>query len=158
MKENKVKNIIYIGIDPGANGGVAVIHNNTAEAYVLSEDLLLEMLSDLSQKAVRNKYKIKCILEKVGARPKQGVVSTFNFGCNFGFIQGVLKAYKIEYKLITPQKWKKEMGVTSDKDTSIREAKRLFPDVDLRATKRCKNDHDGKAEALLLAEYGRREE
>ena len=34
--------------------------------------------------------------------------------------------------------------------------KRLFPGVNLKATERCRKDHDGIAEALLIAEYGRR--
>ena len=88
--------------------------------------------------------------------PGQGVVSMFNFGMNFGFIQGVLKAYRIPYELVTPQKWKKEFSCTSDKNTSIEVCKRLFPKVNLKATERCKKDHDGMAEALLIAEYGRR--
>ena len=75
---------------------------------------------------------------------------------NFGFIQGVLKAYGIPYELVTPQKWKKEFSCTSDKNTSIEVCKRLFPNVNLKATDRCKKYHDGMAEALLIAEYGRR--
>jgi hypothetical protein len=34
--------------------------------------------------------------------------------------------------------------------------RRLFPGVSLRATPRCTTDHDGMAEALLIAEYARR--
>jgi hypothetical protein len=33
-------------------------------------------------------------------------------------------------------------------------AKRLFPNVDLRATERCKISHDGIVDALLIAYYG----
>ena len=57
---------------------------------------------------------------------------------------------------VRPAKWKKEFSGTSDKNTSIEVAKRLFPGVDLRRTERCTKDHDGKAEALLLAEISRR--
>ena len=68
--------------------------------------------------------------------PGQGVVSMFNFGQNYGFIQGVLKAYNIPFELVPPAKWKKEFSVTSDKNTSIEVAKRLFPNVNLKATER----------------------
>lgn len=154
MKKNKNKSI-YIGIDPGANGAIAAIIDNTVFAEIFSEETFLTKVKELAKYAKKNKYAINCVLEKVSARPGQGVVSMFNFGCNFGFIQGVLKANKINYNLVTPQKWKKEMGVTSEKNTSIDAAKKIFPEVDLRATTRCKKDHDGKAEALLLAEYAR---
>lgn len=143
--------MIYIGIDPGKNGGIAVIKSGKAWAHVYSEEDLLFILGYYQDCKER-----VCYLEHVHAMPKQGVSSTFNFGMNFGFIQGVLKAYGIPYELVTPQKWKKEFSCTPDKNTSIEVCKRLFPNVDLKATERCRKDHDGMAEALLIAEYGRR--
>lgn len=98
----------------------------------------------------------RCCLERVGAMPKQGVNSMFHFGENYGFIQGLLTAYSIPYELVTPQKWKKEFQITGDKNSSIDVCKRLFPYVNLRKTERCKKDHDGMAEALLMAEYAKR--
>ena len=147
--------MIYIGVDPGKNGGIAILSDTIQDVTVrvFSEDELLHIC-----KTFRKTFNEDCIcyLEHVHAMPKQGVSSTFNFGMNFGFIQGVLKAYAIPYELVTPQKWKKEFSCTSDKNTSIEVCKRLFPDVNLKATDRCKKDHDGIAEALLIAEYGRR--
>lgn len=143
--------MIYIGIDPGKNGGIAFINEfcEIIQLLPFSEDYLIQLIKNCSSDMV-------CTLEHVHAMPKQGVSSTFNFGVNYGFIQGVLKAYGIPYELVTPQKWKKEFSCTSDKNTSIEVAKRLFPQVNLKATERCKKDHDGMAEALLIAEYGRR--
>lgn len=146
--------MIYIGIDPGKNGGIAFVGDdyNLPIVYPFSEETLLNEIQNCYS---YNDY-MKCTLEHVHAMPKQGVSSTFNFGMNFGFIQGVLKAYNIPYELVTPQKWKKEFSCTSNKNTSIDVCKRLFPGVNLKATVRCKKDHDGMAEALLIAEYGRR--
>ena len=143
--------MIYIGVDPGKNGGIAIIDSDGVIAFPFSEERLLIELDGIAQE-----YECICYLEHVHAMPKQGVSSTFNFGMNFGFIQGVLKAYDIPYELVTPQKWKKEFSCTSDKNTSIEVCKRLFPCVSLKATDRCRKDHDGMAEALLIAEYGRR--
>jgi len=95
-------------------------------------------------------------VEKVGAMPGQGVVSMFNFGKSAGFIEGVLSAYHISYILVPPQRWKKEFDLHSDKQQSIDVCKRLFPDVNLLPTPRCKKPSDGMAEALLIAEYARR--
>lgn len=58
--------------------------------------------------------------------------------------------------LVTPQKWKKEFQITGDKNSSIAICKRLFPDIDLRRTERCRKDDDGMIESFLLAEYARR--
>ena len=147
--------MIYIGIDPGKNGGIAKINTDTGfvKTVTFSEESLI---SELEGYFMFDKSHLRCVLEKVNAMPGQGVVSMFNFGQNYGFIQGVLKAYGIPYELVTPQKWKKEFSCTSDKNTSIEVCKRLFPNVNLKATERCKKDHDGMAEALLIAEYGRR--
>lgn len=156
--------MIYIGIDPGKNGGIAVIgyenkleqNKRKIDVYVYQDDILIKLVKDFAYFRNVLKEESICYLEQVHAMPKQGVSSTFNFGMNFGFIQGVLKAYGIPYELVTPQKWKKEFSCTSDKNTSIEVCKRLFPNVNLKATDRCKKDHDGMAEALLIAEYGRR--
>ena len=69
---------------------------------------------------------------------------------------GVLDAFRIPYELARPQKWKKEFSCTSDKNTSIEVAQRMFPNADLRRTPKCKGPHDGICEALLMAEYARR--
>ena len=144
--------MIYIGIDPGKDGAMAMLFNTSGVPEIWGFDIeayryALELYGN---------NPAKCCLERVGAMPGQGVTSMFKFGENFGFIQGLLVAYSIPYELVTPQKWKKEFQITGDKNSSIAVCKRLFPDVSLRRTDRCKKDHDGMAEALLMAEYARR--
>lgn len=143
---------IYIGIDPGKSGGIAVIDEYTNERWAIpySDEELLKT-ADYAME-----YDCICCLEKVGAMPGQGVTSMFNFGKAYGYIKGVLEAFGIPYQEISPQKWKKEFGLNSDKTASVEVCRRLFPDVNLLATPRCKKAHDGMAEALLLAEYARR--
>lgn len=88
--------------------------------------------------------------------PKQGVTSTFTFGVGFGYIKGMLEAFEIPYQEISPQKWKKEFGLTNDKAKSIEVCKRLFPAVSLRPTEKSRVNNDGMAEAVLMAEFARR--
>lgn len=144
--------MIYIGVDPGKSGAMAVI---TPDATIVAPFDAQEYRSVLAglQGFSDN---CRCCLERVGAMPGQGVTSMFKFGENFGFIQGLLTAYSIPYELVTPQKWKKEFQITGDKNSSIAVCKRLFPNVSLRRTERCRKDDDGLAEALLMAEYARR--
>lgn len=144
--------MIYIGIDPGKKGALAVIDTEAPAPFAVpfSERGYLDVLRDTdSGKSI-------VALEKVAAMPGQGVTSMFNFGCGFGWIQGILEALRFPYELVPPQRWKKAFGVTSDKHTSIRAAQRLFPGVSLLASPRCRIENDGMAEALLLAEYARR--
>lgn len=106
--------------------------------------------------AENHKGELRCCIERVNAMPGQGVTSMFNFGLNYGWLLGQLDAYDIPYETVLPKKWKAEFGLTGDKTNSIEVCKRLFPKVSLLRTERCKKDDDGKAEALLMAEYARR--
>ena len=146
--------MVYIGCDPGKDGAMAIIIQGESTIPIIPFDIhgyknALEGIRGVAENC-------RCCLERVGAMPGQGVTSMFKFGENFGFIQGLLTAYSIPYELVTPGKWKKEFQVTGDKNSSIDVCKRLFPDVSLRRTDRCKKDHDGMAEALLMAEYAKR--
>jgi len=142
---------IFIGIDPGQKGGIGVITDNNKFTYPYSAETLIEVLRKAAQEG-----NISTCVEKVGAMPGQGVVSMFSFGKSAGFIEGVLQAFGIPYQLILPQTWKKEFSLNKSKDKSVEVCKRLFPGVNLLATPRCKKEHDGMAEALLMAEYARR--
>lgn len=147
--------MIYLGIDPGQKGGIAVITTenaeiSAAETFPYSDDKLKDLCSYLQGSSVF------CVVEKVGAMPKQGVTSMFNFGKSFGYILGVLEANYIPYELVQPRKWKKHFSLTDDKGASIKTAKRLFPNVSLLPTPRCRVDNDGMAEALLMALYAYR--
>lgn len=147
--------MIYIGIDPGKSGALAVLYDDWGGNVVVrvikfDSREYAQTLRDLSGQ------RVKACLEHVGAMPGQGVTSMFNFGQNFGYIKGLLEAFQIPYELVRPQKWKKAFGITGDKNSSIEVCKRLFPFAQLRRTDRCRKDDDGKAEALLMAEYARR--
>lgn len=141
----------FLGIDPGAHGGLALISEEGVAAIPFEADSYLRIL-----KAAAAESEVFCVLEHVGAMPGQGVSSTFAFGASFGWLQGVLEALGIPYELVRPQKWKKAFGCTSDKNTSVAAARRLFPGADLLPTPRSRKPHDGMAEALLMAEYARR--
>lgn len=148
---------LFIGIDPGKSGGIARISmtSNRVVTEPYSDQALISLCEDIYFGAIEVQ-EVVCCLEKVGAMPGQGVVSMFSFGQSVGYIKGVLEAFRIPYQEITPQKWKREFGLTSDKAKSAEVCRKLFPDVNLLASPRCKKPHDGMAEALLMAEYARR--
>lgn len=146
----------FIGIDPGKNGGIAWIDalDGVVHTMPFDEKKLIEVCADLYH--TDSSSRTICCLEKVGARPGQGVVSMFNFGLNVGYIKGVLEAFRIPYQEITPQKWKKEFGLNSEKAKSTEVCRQLFPYIRLQATEKSQKPHDGMAEALLMAEYAKR--
>lgn len=149
----------FVGIDPGKFGAMVVLleyghegcHIPSYEGHRIPFDET-EYRKTLAR---LDPERTIVVVEHVGAMPGQGSVSTFNFGQNFGFILGLLTAFGLPYVLVRPQKWKKDYSCTSDKNTSIAVAKRLYPWFGLKRTPRCTKDDDGLAEALLLADYGR---
>lgn len=146
-------NSVRIGIDPGKKGGFAVLIDGMCwKAKAWDDDEFIDSMRQVSQMVTA----ARAVVEKVGAMPGQGVTSMFSFGKSAGFIEGVLKAFDIPYQLVPPSLWKKEFSLTRDKTQSVSVCKRLFPDVSLLPTERCKKDSDGIAEALLMAEYARR--
>ena len=73
-----------------------------------------------------------------------------------GDLLGILEALGIPYRLVTPQAWKKTVlaGTTKDKSAAVQFCRRAFPGVSLTPGRK-RVPHDGMADALCLAEYGR---
>ena len=159
---------VFCGIDPGKDGALAILGYREAPILVpFSETEYANQLrrldfcrteaeKDLEAIMHVPATEVFCVVEHVNAMPGQGVTSCFSFGQNFGVILGLLTAFRIPYELVRPQKWKRVFSCTSDKNTSIEVAQRMFPGVDLRRTPKCQKPHDGICEALLMAEYARR--
>lgn len=155
---------VFVGIDPGKDGSLAILgYRETPILIPFSETEYANQLRRIAPffvatgtEGVIDRRETFAVVEHVNAMPGQGVTSCFSFGQNFGFILGLLTAFRIPYELVRPQKWKKEFSCTSDKNTSIEVAQRMFPGVDLRRTPKCQKPHDGICEALLMAEYARR--
>lgn len=149
---------IYIGIDPGKDGGFAIIFEQEPRIIVRpwDEKDFIDHMTEVSQTISMNGYRASTCLEKVAAMPGQGVSSMFTFGKSVGFIEGVLQTLEIPYQPIVPRKWKAEFSLTKDKGKSVEVASKLFPHVDLLRSPRCRKPSDGMAEALLMAEYARR--
>ena len=96
-------------------------------------------------------------IEKIHSMPGQGVASMFSMGEGFGIWQGILQAFFMPTTFITPQAWKKALmaGMPKEKDASRIRAIQLFPSVaeELKLKK-----HHGRADALLIAEFLRRQQ
>jgi len=142
------------GIDPGLTGAVAFIDSygyaEVHDAPVVNRDMNASGMADLLKGWVVD----LAIIERVGAMPKQGVSSTFKFGFGCGVWRGVLAALEIPVVLVTPTTWKSEFHLCGKpKDASREVALQLFPSLSSELAR--KKDH-GRADALLLAEWGRR--
>ncbi|MDF3917497.1 hypothetical protein P3W43_01365 [Salinicola salarius] len=147
---------MIIGIDPGQKGGIAIMtEDRNACGYVMplaGKEIDGHELANY----LRGLPDVLVIIEKVHSMPKQGVASTFKFGMGFGIVIGVCEALGLPYRLVTPQAWKKAVlsGTAKDKSAAINFVRRAYPGLDL-SPGRLRAPHDGIADAVCLAEYGR---
>jgi crossover junction endodeoxyribonuclease RuvC len=147
--------MIIAGIDPGANGGLAMI-GYTEEQYVVpvpkvGKDVDERMWWLHWHDALKEAHHI--FIEQVGAMPGQGVTSMFNFGDRFGFVKALAYSAGVPVSFIRPQEWKKIVGIPtgSEKGASRIRASQLFPND---ADKWSRVKDDGLAEAALIAYAG----
>ena len=99
----------YAGIDPGKNGGLAMIYK---EEFA-SESVLLFPFAYCCKWDIFSSVPDQCqiILEQVVAMPGQGVTSMFSFGFQAGLIEGWLAARELEYELWRPAEWQEWLNL-----------------------------------------------
>lgn len=161
---------MIIGIDPGFDGGLAIIRKNKTIDHTVMP-VIGDKKRRLNQSAIieflrpGSAWGEVVVIEKVHSMPKQGVASSFNFGVGYGQLLGICAAMNLPFVLVTPQQWKKVILVgyaKPGKDASEKEKKaaavqyvqQKYPKLDLRKSERCHNPHYGIVDAICLAEYG----
>ena len=166
---------LYIGIDPGKLGGIAAIDDRTGEAKAwpmpATERDVWELLHDLAFQGV-----VMALIEEQSGRPPRrapkkgwtcprckrgpcqvcgagmpamGAKSLATFMTGYGGLRMAVVGCDIRLETVTALKWQTALKCRTggDKNVSKRRAQELFPG--LRITHKI-------ADALLLAEYGRR--
>ncbi len=145
---------VFMGIDPGASGGIAVVHDGIVEAASMpkTERDVWEWINRWSSP------EMFAVIEKVGGFigvPHPGS-AMFKFGMSCGGLRMALTAAGVPYEDVTPQKWQKALGIPVRKKTESKgdhknvlkaAAQRIFPKEKITLA---------TADALLLVEYCRR--
>jgi len=152
---------VIVGIDPGVSGAIAVISGTDCvglhdmPTFPKSSGRGLEvacgpLVAILARPRLAT---AKVYVEKVHSMPGQGVTSMFGFGRSLGAVEGALAALDMMMVLVSPQKWKSMAGLRKKpKDYSRSVAAKLYPGIADQLTR--KKD-SGKADAILIAHYGR---
>lgn len=154
-----------VGIDPGLNGALACIADDgrlmhTADMPTVQVKRGRGFKTEVSPSLLAHLLAIQfseppllAVLEDVNATPQMGTTSAFSFGRSKGVLEGALAmlAWPVEY--VAPATWKKAMGLTKDKGACRAAALKAWP---AQAGDFARVKDDGRAEAALLAEFGRR--
>lgn len=142
--------MMYLGIDPGKSGAAVALTCDRRIYDTLRFNKATEQdIADWFRTRVAGVAGLRAVIERVNAMPKQGVSSTFKFGTSYGFLRGMLAAYRIPFEAVTPGTWQRTLGCLSrgDKNVTKAKAQELFPQQ--------KWTH-ADADAALIAEYCRR--
>ena len=160
--------VVFIGVDPGASGGMALLNTDRSDGLEGSEGYL--KLFDLGKltptevwdwlESVASVHAGRCVavIEKVGGYQKgeryTNSAAMFNFGKGVGTLLGFLVAARIPFEEVRPQEWQRAAGVTprgaakksAFKNRLKARAQQMFPGEKITLA---------TCDALLLAAYAR---
>lgn len=146
--------MIHIGVDPGYKGGIGIIRGESVEVFDMP----------VRKEDGRTFYEAEEICDLLGqyaGHGEEGVVGLeyvrrwVKLSEGIGVLRGVIEVCAVPYKWelieINPRTWQRFHGIKkADKELSLKLAREKFPELRGRL-KRSKDD--GRAEALLIADY-----
>jgi len=158
----------YIGADPGATGALALVWGKSVCVYSVPTDPKAIAGTCVDDEALMSLARelatvgpVLAVLEHVWGIAGQGAGGSFTFGDTTGAMRIALKSAGIMVKRASAQRWRNRLGVSGDKAQSVAMAIKLFPgNADLftpRRKVRTAAQCEGNAEAVLIAEFARRE-
>jgi len=154
--------MITIGIDCGQTGGVAVVEDGKFVQGIRMPIIKRGKWKHVDTRSLDNWLydtlgsfwysEVTYVIESVHAMPAQGVSSSFAFGRATGAVEAWAMIYGSPVEWVTPAKWKRDMGLTSDKQASLDACKLHFGVNHLWDVKA----NDGVAEAALIGLWGQK--
>ena len=150
--------MLIAGIDPGANGAIAVLDSLNPDSVALL-DLKKTTINNIhnwlhSQLRFRGN---EIWVEDIHSMHGMSAKSNFSFGKNLGIVTTIAELLKgIPPKTVTPKVWQKYVGVTA-KGKAIKKqvakiAQYLYPQAELHGKRG--GLLDGRSDALMIAYYG----
>lgn len=150
-----------VGVDPGGSGALALLEG--AELVSVADMPVFSVTRGKSVKLELDVHGLVDLLEgwrpicvwfeKVNGQTGESASAAFNFGRVSGAAEALCKSQGCRYEDVAPHIWKKHMRLTGKgKDDARMMATNRWPKF--AASFRRKMD-DGRAEAALLADYGR---
>ena len=148
---------MIIGIDPGTKGGMALM----TEGGGVVETIPLDGLKEKEVAYALARWSEVCdsppdvFIEKVGYIKGDGAGGSFTFGAVFGLLRGIVLGLGLHPNYVYPMMWQSSLQCLSggNKNVTKNKAIALFPEYHAL---RPRGITHGIADAILIAEYGRR--
>jgi|SRR5215510_1577744 len=158
---------LIIGIDPGISGGfgvlsvsdpdwielctmpATVVQNGKRQQHEYDLAVAWTYLATWKAQGVRAVW-----IERGGTRPGQHAMAVYKTGYGVGLWHGMLVGMNLPIRWVYPVVWKRAQGLLKqDKRASRLMVQERWPKVGA-----LKASQEGAAEALLIADYGRKED
>jgi hypothetical protein len=166
---------IYVGIDIGKEGAIAFIHPDgsieTLKMPKIKSEIDYNELSRIINWRNDN-IQMHVVFEKLGVIFGSSKITAFSMGNQSGAIEMICICKGIPYTKVRAVDWQKAMfkgieeitkksstGKKQVRDTkamALLAIKRIFPNLKLSFGERSVKPHDGLIDAVLMAEYARR--
>ena len=158
---------VYVGIDPGFTGAIAMLGGgnppDVEDLRVIGEKTTKRLDAVWLYhvlKRIRCEHRARgdqavAVIERAQTMPGQGIASASRYVSTYAVAIAMCEVNQIPTRTVSPGVWKVGMGLRGlGKESSRELALRLFPSCRTQLSR--KKDHN-RAEALLLAEWARRE-
>lgn len=166
---------MYIGIDPGESGAVALLHGSKLIVYDMplrSEKRRGKVVTEIDTgELLRRLYLcaagafdepapcVRAYLEQVGGMPRQGGAAAFQFGRAYGQVEAACIAAGFSPVYVPPAKWQADARlIGKDKAAACALAASVWPEHAHLFYGPRGGLRDGAADAALIARYGQRTE
>jgi len=169
----------YIGVDPGKDGGIVGI-NDAGDIMFKTVMPTIGASREYDKQEIKRffsyfpKAQTHIGIEKPGIIFGIGKSSMASLSHCVGLLEGIVTGLGIAHTMVAPKEWQKDMWTnvkkvvkekttngktrktTDTKATSELAAINLYPEEDFRKSERAKNRHDGIVDAVLVANYCRK--
>ena len=149
---------LFMGIDPGMNGGIAFIKPEMEADYIKAircPKTAYEMARILEVGMATNGTSPKDVIlfvEHVWSFPGDGRVSAFRFGYNYGLWKGIAASCELEVYNVAPRRWQGSLDIPNDLHGRDRKrwlkehAESLYPNIKVTFN---------VSDAILIANYAK---
>jgi hypothetical protein len=165
--------MVFIGIDNGADGAIAaldgnrkVIHQEVAPVInvgakgstkrIPNVQRMAQILRQLVSFVGGDTSQLFAVLEKAQPYPREGAVTSFNYGRGYGAWEAALVALGIPYEIKDPKEWQavvlKGIEGGDTKAKALLKVQRMVPGLQT-VLPRCSVPHLGLPDAACMALY-----
>lgn len=156
--------MIVIGIDPGLTGALAFIDSrggcvveDIPTVELPGKGMVKRKVDGLALARLVRQHcpatdgaMVVCEAVRAMGGKNNAVQTQGSLMRTLGAIEAVFEVLRFPWQIVEPQAWKRHYGLGSEKGASLLTARNLYPSAPLKLAK-----HHNRAEALLIAHYGR---